>query len=550
MCDMRDGTTLSKSPYWEACDTDPFELSQKAFREGSVIFKESLTKDPKKQDVADRLLSNCTLDDVIKTITDARDKYESSHAKSKFREVLTGISRRIVHYGQIMDVLVQQHPEYISLVWGAMKLIFGGIVEHERTGMVIATALHEILATIPMIKIGTELYPNKILGRSVSMLYAHIVEFLIRAQKHYEESKLAHVVNSIVNPSALRYSDLVLSIQRETEIIMKHMAVCSQAKIHDVHENTGTMCRMLNTVSYQMDSTRTMDQDSHQKTHAKISELNKKLDKMREMFEIERAVQACTRLQSRIDISDILLQQALESVSSRCSIKHKSVLWSAVHLYNQWQGKREFQFEYGQFWTSPKLREWNMSPASSTILIKSPLTARRQIMTFCTEVVDQLMRKPTTVLWVLAERNKAYSLPETLKSLVYQALRMGFSSRRENKMAFELSQFLDAYTEEDYLNLLAKLLQNFRLVYIIVNGDAMSPSTERQCRQCLHRLSCMLSDRKSQTLLKVITTSNRPERDDKLQDMVLTVEGASRKQIRKQRKHYVRRNIKMPNDNY
>lgn len=528
----------------------PFEFSQTAFRNGLRIFKESLTKDPKKKDIADRLLANCTLDDVIKTITDAKDKYESSHGKSKTREVLTALSLRIVHYGKVMDVLVQQHPEYVSLVWGAMKLIFGGIVEHERTGMVIATALHEILETLPMIKLGTELYPNKALQESVSMLYAHIVEFLIRAQRHYEDNKFTHAVNSIINPTALKYGDVVQSIQKETKIIMRHMTVCSQAKIQDVHERTGTIHRMLNTVSYQIYFNQTRDQDSRQKTLAEIVEMNRKLEKLREMFEIERAVQACTRLQSRVDISDILLQQALESVSSRCSIKHKSVLWSAVHLYNQWQGKREFQFEYGQFWTSSKLREWNTSQTSSTILIKSPLTARRQIMTFCTEVVDQLMRKRTNVLWVLAERNKTYSLPDTLKSLVYQALRMGFSSRRENKMAFELSQFLDAYTEEDYLDLLAKLLQNFKLVYIIVNGDAMSPSTERQCRQCLHRLSCILSDRKSQTLLKVITTSNRPERDDKLQDMVLTVEGASRKQIRKQRKRYVRRNIKLPNDNY
>lgn len=105
--------------------TSPFELSHTAFREALRIFKESLTKDPKKKFIADRLLANCTLDDVIKSVADAKDKYGSSREKSKFREIFTGLSLRIVHYGQVMDVLVQQHPEYISLVWGAMKLIFG-----------------------------------------------------------------------------------------------------------------------------------------------------------------------------------------------------------------------------------------------------------------------------------------------------------------------------------------------------------------------------------------------------------------------------------------
>ena len=32
---------------------------------------------------------------------------------------------RIHHYGKVMDVLVQQHPEYVALAWGAMKLVFG-----------------------------------------------------------------------------------------------------------------------------------------------------------------------------------------------------------------------------------------------------------------------------------------------------------------------------------------------------------------------------------------------------------------------------------------
>ncbi|KAI1086065.1 hypothetical protein F5B19DRAFT_480582 [Rostrohypoxylon terebratum] len=527
----------------------PLDISNEAFKKGLRTFKTS-TKDPKKEEIADKLLASSTLDDVIKTITDAKDKYESSRENSKFREILTRLSLRVVHYGKVMDVLVQQHPEYVSLVWGAMRLIFGGIVEHERTGVVIATALHEILETLPVIELGTELYPNQIFERSVSKLYAHIVEFLIRAQKHYEESKLAHAVNCIFNPSALRYDDLVKNIQKDTGIIMKHMEVCSQARIRDVLETAGTTHKMLNTASVQMDYNISMNKDGHQKTHEEIIEVNRKLDKMREMFEVERAIQACTRLQSRIDISDILLQQALESVSSRCSIRHKPVLWAAVHLYNRWQSRRDFQFEYGQFWTSPKLHEWNTSQTSSTILIKSPLTARRQIMTFCTEVVDQLMRKRTAVIWVLAEKNKTYSLIEALKSLVYQAFCLGYSSRRENKMTFELSQFLDAYIEEDYLDLLARLLQHFKLVYIIANGDAMSPSTERQCRRCLHKLSRILLDRRSQTILKVITTSNRSERDDKLQDMVLTVEGTSRKKIRKQRKSYVRRNIKLPNDSY
>jgi hypothetical protein len=35
-----------------------------------------------------------------------------------------GLSEKIVHYGNVFDVLAQQHPEYVSLAWGTFKLLF------------------------------------------------------------------------------------------------------------------------------------------------------------------------------------------------------------------------------------------------------------------------------------------------------------------------------------------------------------------------------------------------------------------------------------------
>lgn len=52
-------------------------------------------------------------------------RYENERSRSKTRRCLTNLSKRIYHYGNIMDVLVQHHPEYVSLAWGAMKFIFG-----------------------------------------------------------------------------------------------------------------------------------------------------------------------------------------------------------------------------------------------------------------------------------------------------------------------------------------------------------------------------------------------------------------------------------------
>jgi hypothetical protein len=45
-------------------------------------------------------------------------------SKAKARLWLMGLSEKIVHYGNVFDVLAQHHPEYVSLAWGTFKLLF------------------------------------------------------------------------------------------------------------------------------------------------------------------------------------------------------------------------------------------------------------------------------------------------------------------------------------------------------------------------------------------------------------------------------------------
>jgi hypothetical protein len=90
-----------------------------------VIFNEKLTKDPAKKHLANEFLTKSTLGDVLNVVLEAKRRYEISSGESKLRECLVSFSQRLLHYGNIMDVLIQQHPEYVSLAWGAMKFIFG-----------------------------------------------------------------------------------------------------------------------------------------------------------------------------------------------------------------------------------------------------------------------------------------------------------------------------------------------------------------------------------------------------------------------------------------
>lgn len=97
------------------------------------------------------------------------------------------------------------------------------------------------------------------------------------------------------------------------------------------------------------------------------------------------------------------------------------------------------------------------------------------------EVVEQILRATTTlqqsapkrfkpssriVLWVLGDRGRIYSLTETLKSLVYQALCFKFDSGNTSpiEISFQVTKFQNTYFEDDYLKMPGNLPEDFNLV--------------------------------------------------------------------------------------
>jgi hypothetical protein len=95
-------------------------ICQEAYEDAKASLLQELTESECKRIWISR---NQSLEDVQKILQDARSKYEGKKT-SKARKWLQIFSSRVTHYGGILDVLVQHHPEYVSLAWGAMKFLF------------------------------------------------------------------------------------------------------------------------------------------------------------------------------------------------------------------------------------------------------------------------------------------------------------------------------------------------------------------------------------------------------------------------------------------
>lgn len=93
-----------------------------AFAEAVEVFGSKLTNDHRKRETASQ---SADIDTVFRAVSDAQQRYKTSQKSSKAWKWLSRFSSRVQYYGNIMDVLVQHHPEYVSLAWGAMKFLFG-----------------------------------------------------------------------------------------------------------------------------------------------------------------------------------------------------------------------------------------------------------------------------------------------------------------------------------------------------------------------------------------------------------------------------------------
>jgi hypothetical protein len=96
------------------------EILRDAFKEAKAIFSAELTQDECMQIW---LGDKSSMTDVLDVIVQSKLKYDS-RPTSKARKWLAIFSEKVIYYGTVLDVLVQQYPEYVSLAWGTMKFLF------------------------------------------------------------------------------------------------------------------------------------------------------------------------------------------------------------------------------------------------------------------------------------------------------------------------------------------------------------------------------------------------------------------------------------------
>ncbi|KAK8103691.1 uncharacterized protein PG998_010724 [Apiospora kogelbergensis] len=362
------------------------------------------------------------------------ERYTSSHYESKAKRRLRSFAQKVTFYGGVMDVFVQHHPEYVALAWGAMKLLFTGVMNHENSIGKLAKGLSRIADRLPRAEILATLYPTPKMQEAMAQLNAYILRFLVRAHDWCKERPWEHILHSFTRPPELRYDDLLESIATSTDNI-KELALCGeQVKIHAVQHK-------VDLISAKVDS---------------LGDVSTKLEKIQQtQASIATAV---SRILAPDKVLHYLQFQALRPRATRASGPTLS----------------------RRFLNSPRLRSWDGCGTSAIMIARANFRCRQAIRFFCWDLVQQLHASKISTLFAmktphLDTDSSMVTSTDVLKYLIQQGLQITQNLQTESSMSLTCTRFHSSLDEDGLFQLLEAVLADIPgSTYLLVDLELPS----------------------------------------------------------------------------
>ncbi|KAK8075800.1 hypothetical protein PG997_010463 [Apiospora hydei] len=411
------------------------------------------------------------IEDIQSTVQSCMDQYTGKRASSKARVWLSQLSSKINYYGNILDVLVQHHPEYVSLAWGAFKFLFILVQNHESVMALLAKALSRIADILPRVEFYTVLYPTERIKLAVEELYAQLLEFFDRAMEWCQEGMLLHFWHSFTRPPALHYADILERMDEISRRIDQLAVSGSQAEIRAIHKK-------MDVVLLKLDSS----------SDGGISDVVGKVQAQEKaLYEWHQLAFQTLNSSSAINtdhvLNDIQFSNIIASISASAL---GDALESFRHHRTILRFQRRSEMEVVQrLGASPQLNKWASSSDSGLILVRGSFGTRHAMYKLFVGISDQLNEAGIPCIMALkpppsraGPRSSAQvSVVGMLKHLTLQVLRTSTTGQTEKSVSLTCTQFQTETTAQGWLGLLEMSISRAsRPMYVVIDLDVLDAS--------------------------------------------------------------------------
>lgn len=368
-------------------------------------------------------------------------------------------------------------------------------------------------------------------------IYTHILRFLLQALDWYREGKLKHIFHSITRPAEIKYDGLLKEIASLSGSMTEIALASSHAEQRDMHTRQKDMfTEQLRMRTELQQSTRLQKQ-----LQIGVDQLTELVLQMKESMASEQVINASARIELRQQLSQIQLVQFLDLIKTDVLADPIKSFQSALFLHRR--SHKRFSRKTPAVWLNAKVEKWNSSRESSLIIVKGTWQLRLHVQSFCTESIASLRDANVPVFWALntmvaqggTNSRDQVSTIDLLKYLITQAVSINKTIQTDAALTPWLSSYSSAKTEEEWMDLLMRLLQGVPKVYIVLDMEVLSRSlsnlTGNFWPSAFLKGFSELSARSYRTVVKVVLVSYGStifdrHRDSQLQELIVPVANA------------------------
>lgn len=148
---------------------------------------DSYEKEAGKDQLGDLLRVRADLTELTKLASTALKK---EHLKTPGLTGLEKFSTVALEYSKLLDVVMNQSPEYACLAWGVIKLLLVANVNHAKLKQNVEIHLLKIGNQLGLVNQLMYYMPTEKIVEAVALLYASFSRFLRKALKCYAKSRL------------------------------------------------------------------------------------------------------------------------------------------------------------------------------------------------------------------------------------------------------------------------------------------------------------------------------------------------------------------------
>jgi hypothetical protein len=339
-------------------------------------------------------------------------------------------------------------------------------VNHQNLLSRLSTGLCQVADLLPRAELILQLYPTEQIKHSIVAMYTYILRFLLRALRWYQESKQMRVIHAITRPAELRYDDLLEKISSLSRSMTEFALVISHAEQRDLH----------NKIQQHLSRQQAME--------ISIEQLTALVAQLKESISTEQVVNASARIEFRQSLSEIQLAQFITLLSVTMLPDPFKTFQASLFMRNRRRLKPSNSGPH--FWLDPKMQIWNRSQSSSLAMIHGTRKLRFHIRDFCTNSISMLRNSKTPVIWALKVMDTQETIDsgaegqvstiELLKYIISQAVRVNEAIHTDAALTPRLKAYMNATTEDEWLKILASVLQGIPLLYIIIDVELLDNS--------------------------------------------------------------------------